>query len=124
MQIAAMGFLFIAQALQAFQTVVDEHLLHDVSATASEVCAFEGFWGLHLQVFIAMPLANILPETAGEGLFEHTIDSFQMVFGSWKLVAISDRRRADQNGKSGTGCHRRKLSQTVKDEQLLSESER
>jgi hypothetical protein len=29
-----------------------------------------------------MPLANILPETAGQGLFEHTIESFQMVFGS------------------------------------------
>jgi hypothetical protein len=46
MQIAAVGFLIIAQALQAFQTVVEEHLLHDVSA--SEVCAFEGFWGLYL----------------------------------------------------------------------------
>jgi hypothetical protein len=88
MQIAAMGFLIITQALQAFQTVVEEHLLHGLSATASEVYAFEGFWGLHLQIFIAMPLANILRETAGEGLFEHTIESFQMVFGSWKLVGI------------------------------------
>jgi hypothetical protein len=42
-------------------------------ATASELCAFEGFWGSYLQVFIAIPLANIMPESAGEGLFEHTI---------------------------------------------------
>jgi hypothetical protein len=35
-----------------------------------------------------MPLANIIPESAGEGLFEHTIESFQMVFGSWKPVSI------------------------------------
>jgi hypothetical protein len=81
MQIAAMGFLTIAQALQAFQTVVEEHLPHDVSATASEVCAFEGFWGLHLQIFIATPLA-------GDGPFEHTIESFQIVFGSRKLVGM------------------------------------
>jgi hypothetical protein len=88
MQIIAMGFLIIAQALQAFQTVVEEHLLHNISAIASELCAFEGFWGLYLQVFIAMPLANVVPESAGDGLFEHTIESLQMIFESWKRVGI------------------------------------
>jgi hypothetical protein len=43
---------------------------------------------LYLQVFIAMPLTNIISESAGEGLFEHTIESFQIVFGSWKLVGL------------------------------------
>jgi hypothetical protein len=48
MQIVAVGLLIISQALQAFQTVVEEHFLHDILATASELCAFEGFWGLYL----------------------------------------------------------------------------
>jgi hypothetical protein len=74
MQVVAMGFLIIAQALQAFQTVVEEHFLRDILVTSSELCAFEGFWGLHLQVFIAMPLDSIMPEFASEGLFEHTIE--------------------------------------------------
>jgi hypothetical protein len=33
-----------------------------------------------------MLLASIMPESAGEGLFEYTIKSFPMVFGLWKLV--------------------------------------
>jgi hypothetical protein len=83
-----MGLFVIAQALQAFLRVVEEHFRHDISATASELCTFERFCGLDLQVFIAMPLTIIMPESAGEGLFDHTIESFQMVFGSWKLVGI------------------------------------
>jgi drug/metabolite transporter (DMT)-like permease len=39
-QIVAMGVLVTAQAPKAFQTVVEEHLLHDLSATSSELCAF------------------------------------------------------------------------------------
>jgi hypothetical protein len=38
-----MGLLIIAQGLQVFQTVVEDYLLHDISATASELCVFEGF---------------------------------------------------------------------------------
>jgi hypothetical protein len=88
MKTLAMGLIIIAQALQAFQTIVEEQLLHDVDARESEVVAFEGFWGLFLQTFIAMPLANILPEDAGEGIFEHSIESFMMLFSSWKLVGL------------------------------------
>jgi hypothetical protein len=103
MQIVAIGLFIIAQALQVFQTAVEEPLLHDVSATASELCAFQGFWGLYLQVFIAMPLANIIPESAGEGLFEHTIKSFQMVFGSWKFVGIAMADSLSITGLNMTG---------------------
>jgi hypothetical protein len=76
MQIVAMGLLIIAQAFQVFQIVIEEHVLRDISAAASELCAFEGFWGLYLQVFVAMLLTNIIQESAGEGFFKHTIESF------------------------------------------------
>jgi hypothetical protein len=36
-----------------------------------------------------MPLANSMPESAGEVPFEQTIESFQMVFGPWKFVGIA-----------------------------------
>jgi hypothetical protein len=35
-----------------------------------------------------MPLANILPEDAGEGIFEHSIESLMMLFGSWKFGIV------------------------------------
>lgn len=88
MKTLAMGLIIIAQGLQAFQTIVEEQLLHDVEASESEMVAFEGIWGLFLQTFIAMPLANSLPENAGEGIFESSIESFKMLFSSWKLVGI------------------------------------
>jgi hypothetical protein len=71
MQTVAMNLLIIDQALHAFQPVVKEYLLHDVSATAWELWAFEESWELYLQVIIAMPPTHIMPESAG-GVFSST----------------------------------------------------
>jgi hypothetical protein len=70
MRVLLMFLVIIAQGLQGFQIIVEERLLHDVDATASELVGFEGLWGLYLQTLITVPLSNILPEEAGEGLFE------------------------------------------------------
>jgi drug/metabolite transporter (DMT)-like permease len=88
MKILAMGLMVIGQALQAFQTVVEEELLHDIDATESEVVAFEGLWGLYFTTFLAMPLAGILPESWGIGIYENSIESFKMVAGSGKLIGL------------------------------------
>jgi drug/metabolite transporter (DMT)-like permease len=88
MKILAMGLMVIGQALQAFQTVVEEELLHDIDATESEVVAFEGLWGLYFTTFLAMPLADILPESWGIGIYENSIESFKMVAGSGKLIGL------------------------------------
>jgi hypothetical protein len=89
MQVLAMGLIVVAQGLQAFQTIVEEQLLHDIDAPESEVVAFEGFWGLFFSTFIAMPLANIMPEDAGEGIFEQSLESFVLLGRSAALIGLT-----------------------------------
>ena len=86
MQIVAMVLIVVAQGLQAFQTIVEEELLHDVDATESEIVSYEGIWGLFFSTFVSMPLANIVPESLGEGLFEASLESFYMIAHSWQLL--------------------------------------
>jgi drug/metabolite transporter (DMT)-like permease len=88
MKILAMGLMVLGQGLQAFQTIVEEELLHDIDATESEVVAFEGLWGLYFTTFIAMPIANILPEDWGMGIYENSIESFIMIGNSDKLIGL------------------------------------
>jgi hypothetical protein len=60
-----------------------------------------------------MPLANIMPESAGESLFEHTIESFQMVFGSWKLIGIVVTSSLSVTGLNMAGMIMTALSSAV-----------
>ncbi|KAH0795993.1 putative integral membrane protein [Histomonas meleagridis] len=88
MKLLAMLLIVIAQALQAFQTIVEEELLHDVDATESEVVSYEGIWGLFFSTFITMPIANILPESVS-GIYENSLESFYMLSHSWQLVLLT-----------------------------------
>lgn len=89
MQLISMLLIFIAQGLQAFQTIVEEELLHDVDATESEIVSYEGLWGLFFSTFISMPIANILPESAGAGLYEHSLETFYMLSHSYTLIILA-----------------------------------
>ena len=82
LHIIAMVLVFLAQGLQAYQTILEEELLHDIDATEYEVISYEGLWGIFLCTFIAMPIANIVPESWGEGLFESTIETGLMISNS------------------------------------------
>ena len=86
MQVLGMFLIIIAQGLQAFQTIIEEELLHDVNATESEIVSYEGIWGFFLSTFIAMPIVNMTPETAGEGIYENSIESFYMISNSWRIL--------------------------------------
>jgi drug/metabolite transporter (DMT)-like permease len=88
MQIMAMILILVAMGLAALQTVLEEELLHDVDATACELVSYEGLWGVYFTSLFALPLAQIMPENAGEGLFEHTLESFQMLGASLKLFGL------------------------------------
>jgi hypothetical protein len=113
MRVLSMLLILIAQGLQAFQTIVEEQLLHDIDAAASEVVAFEGLWGLYLQTFITMPLANILPEDAGEGLFEQSIESFKMLFSSGRLAVLTVMLCFAIAGLNWSGMHLTSLSSAI-----------
>lgn len=86
MQILGLFLIIIAQGLQAFQTIVEEELLHDVNATESEIVSYEGLWGLFFSTFIAMPIANLTPEAAGDGIYENSLESFYMISSSWQII--------------------------------------
>lgn len=88
MQVISMILIVIAQGLQAFQTIVEEELLHDVDATESEIVSMEGIWGLYFSTFMTMPLANIMPQSAGEGIFEQSLETFKMMGSSWTLTLL------------------------------------
>jgi drug/metabolite transporter (DMT)-like permease len=68
--------VFFAQMVQATQAVVEEHLLHNVSADALQIVGLEGLWGLILCVAISMPIAAAIPTP---GLHEDTWDSLVMI---------------------------------------------
>jgi drug/metabolite transporter (DMT)-like permease len=74
MQIIAMLLVMFSQALQALRAVAEERILHDIDADPPEIIGFEGTWGLFVLTFIGLPLANILPETLGEGIYEDSVE--------------------------------------------------
>ena len=86
--VLSMGLIIIAQGLQAFQTIVEEELLHDIDATENEIVSYEGIWGLYFSSLIMMPLVSITPSTWGEGLYEDSIETFIMIFNSYAIFFL------------------------------------
>jgi len=84
--ILGIGLVIFAQLLQAFQTIVEEKLLHDVDAPATLVVGMEGLYGLLLCSFVSMPIAYFLPGKEGNGLHENTLDSFVMIWKNKTLL--------------------------------------
>lgn len=89
MKILALILVLIAQALQALQTVIEEKLFVDIDATEYELVSYEGIWGLYLTLSIVLPLANILPEDLGEGLYENTLESLLMMLRNYRVFLLA-----------------------------------
>jgi drug/metabolite transporter (DMT)-like permease len=88
MQLVAMFLVMFSQALQAVRAVTEEKILHDIDADPPEIIGFEGTWGLYVLTLIGLPLANILPERFGEGIYEDTVESFIMIGSSLELILL------------------------------------
>jgi drug/metabolite transporter (DMT)-like permease len=88
MQLIAMVFVMFSQALQAVRAVAEEKILHDIDADPPEIIGFEGTWGLYVLTFVGLPLANILPESLGEGIYEDSVESFLMIGSSLELMLL------------------------------------
>jgi hypothetical protein len=65
--------------------LIEAELLNDSDATPVEVPAFEGLWGLFVYTLVALPVANVVPESSGEGLFESSLEAFEMATSSLKI---------------------------------------
>lgn len=68
--------IFLAQLVQALQVVVEEHLLHNVNASAYLVVGLEGVWGLVLCCCVSAPLAYYIQTP---GLHEDVYDTWAMM---------------------------------------------
>jgi drug/metabolite transporter (DMT)-like permease len=88
LQVLSMFFILLSMGLQALQTVIEEELLQDIDATDAEVVAYEGLWGLYFATLVFLPLASILPENGGEGIYENWYDSWVMFARSPTIIGL------------------------------------
>ena len=79
-----------SQLIQASQIVIEEFLMHDLSASPVLIVGLEGMWGTIFTCSIFLPLTQFafpnLPE--GEGLHEDTLDTFIMISNSSILIVF------------------------------------
>jgi drug/metabolite transporter (DMT)-like permease len=68
-----------SNGVRAFQTILEEKLLHDSGINGATLTAYEGIWGTYICVFILLPLCQIVSPTHGWGFYENTVESFQML---------------------------------------------
>ncbi|KAJ5075223.1 hypothetical protein M0811_07576 [Anaeramoeba ignava] len=78
----------ISQFVWAFQTILEEQLLHDVNATEWTIVGFEGMWGF-LFCIVFMIIAYFLPGKDGNGVHEDSLDTFVMLYHSGVLIAFT-----------------------------------
>jgi hypothetical protein len=80
--------VLLSQIIQSIQILIENEFVHDIAADPAEVSSFAGLWGLCVSTLILLPLANILPSSAGEGLYESSLESFHMLFSSAKIGLV------------------------------------
>ncbi|KAH3760359.1 Integral membrane protein [Pelomyxa schiedti] len=82
--------VIFSQLIQAGQIVTEEFLLKNLSLDPLRVVGYEGLWGTLLMVFIACPLAYVIPgtdySTMPHNSLENTIDSFMCMVTSADLI--------------------------------------
>lgn len=87
--ILGMGLVILSQVFEGLMAVLEEELLDDYPGTQPlDLAGVEGLWGLWFSTMIILPVTNILPEDAGEGIFESTVESFTMLVSSSKLIGF------------------------------------
>ena len=90
--IFGISLVLIAQVIQGAQTVVEEYLLADLDTPPMRVVGFEGVWGFLIMVFIACPLAYLIPGSDYSPMphnsLENTYDTFVCLGSNGNLIAV------------------------------------
>jgi hypothetical protein len=84
----AMLLAILSHALQAFQTIMEERFLGDDAVNAATLTVFEGVWGSFICIFVFLPACAILNPSESMGLYENSIESFQLLGKSVKLTVL------------------------------------
>jgi hypothetical protein len=77
-----------SNGVRAYQTILEEKLLHDSGINGATLTAYEGIWGTYICVLILLPICQIMSPTHGWGIYENTLESFQMLAHSVGLVLL------------------------------------
>ena len=82
--------VILSQIIQAGQIVVEEFLLADLNMPPLRVVGFEGLWGLLFMIFIACPLAYVIPgkdySPMPQNSLENTYDSLLCLGSNGYLI--------------------------------------
>lgn len=78
--------LIFAHGIIAFQTILEERLLHDEDINSATLTACEGVWGVFFLTFIVLPLCSVLKPTSH--FYEDSIETFQMIAKSGQLAGL------------------------------------
>lgn len=84
--------ILVSQIVQAGQVVVEEFLLKDLDLPPLYVVGFEGVLGMVEMIFIAIPLAYIIPGKDASPLgtsLENIFDSFIQLWNSRAIIIVS-----------------------------------
>lgn len=80
--------MIIAQAVQGFQAIVEEALMHDITTPPVALVGLEGVWGSIFTMFLFVPITQFLPFTEGAGLHEDYLDTYAMLCNSHTLLLL------------------------------------
>lgn len=84
----ALLLVILSHGLKSFQFILEEQLTHDSGVTPLDLTAYEGIWGTYLCVFVCMPITNILNPMSGVGIYENTLEAFELLSYSGTLVLL------------------------------------
>jgi drug/metabolite transporter (DMT)-like permease len=78
----------LGHGIQAFQTILEERLLHDMKINSASLTAYEGIWGLSMCCFIVLPVCACFSPTDSLGFYENTMETFRMMGMSVRLSSL------------------------------------
>jgi len=68
-----------SQLIQASQIVVEDFLMHDMTASPVLIVGLEGFWGTLITLSIFLPITHNIKGPEGNGVHEDTFDTLRMI---------------------------------------------
>lgn len=78
-----------SHGITAFQTILEEKLLHDLNLDGATLTAYEGLWGLFICTFILLPISSIIPQSDDfMGIYENSLETFQILGNSKDLIFL------------------------------------
>jgi len=75
-----------SQLVQASQIVVEDFLLHDMTASPILIVGLEGLWGTITTCLVFLPLTQNINSVEGNGVHEDTIDTLLMIKNNSTLL--------------------------------------